>query len=138
MASLVNYSSESDSESEDNSKGVQLGKRSRDEALPPLPAVFKHTRVDDDPEKHQGRVRTVPHTVGQWPTHVYIEVKCGNEIKDIASKINGSRVTIDCPEDACHISLSKCLYLKEYQFESFKNQISSGVKSIKPSSTAYQ
>ncbi|KAH8554292.1 hypothetical protein BGW37DRAFT_518026 [Umbelopsis sp. PMI_123] len=153
MASLVNYSSASDSDSETSPEINQFGKRSREESLPPLPTAFKHIRtgtvtsglfainihmqtnqadIDDDPEKYQGRIRTVPHTEGQWPTHVYIEVKCSNEIKAVAFHVDASPVTVDCPNDKFHISLSKCLYLKEFQFDTFKSQIRNGIKSIKP------
>ena len=59
-------------------------------------------------------------------------MKCTKEVKEIAAKIAGPKVTVDCPEDMAHISLSKCLYLKDFQKESFIAQISAGMKSIKP------
>ncbi|KAJ2958272.1 hypothetical protein NQZ79_g6129 [Umbelopsis isabellina] len=130
MASLVNYSSESESESEDSPAVNEFGKRPRTETLPALPSVFKHARPDDDPEKYQGRIRTVPHTEGNWPTHVYIEGA-------VLEKIDIPDVIADSPDDACHVSLSKCLYLKEFQFDTFKNQIAKGLASVKPFSLAF-
>ncbi|KAI9283923.1 U6 snRNA phosphodiesterase Usb1 [Umbelopsis sp. AD052] len=138
MASLVDYSSESESDSETSPQITQIGKRSRsDSSLPPLPTAFKHIRTDDNSEKYQGRIRTVPHTEGQWPTHVYIEVPCSKEINDITAHINGSPINVDCPDDKCHISLSKCLYLKEFQHDTFVAQIKKGIKLIKPFSLSF-
>ncbi|KAF9171218.1 nuclear protein localization protein 4 [Mortierella sp. AD010] len=77
-------------------------------ALPPLPSslteLFKEReRPPDNPERHQGRVRTRAHIDGSWPVHVYLSaidalnetVKLSGDLFDIVSTlVKSARKTV--------------------------------------------
>jgi hypothetical protein len=78
MNGLVNYSSSDDgSETEveinDISKAAVPGCKRKVQLPMLLPSETKKARIVDQPEHHQNRVRSIPHTEGNWASHVYIE-----------------------------------------------------------------
>ncbi|KIW23230.1 uncharacterized protein PV07_11447 [Cladophialophora immunda] len=174
---LVDYS---DSSSEDEDQGTKKksikqggGKRKAEHVEPdgressraklpppPLPSSFHslyatnvRSSTTDDPSLHAGRTRQVPHAVGNWPTHIYLEwypsrcclatldavierarLALGSARED--SKINvhsflHSELGAQLP---LHISLSAPLVLKTEQREQFQTSLESKVRQgrIKP------
>jgi hypothetical protein len=161
---LVNYS-DSSSESEDqelaDKKNNQQGGRKRkaehidDEPvhsakpLPPLPPSFHslyatnvRTSTTDDPSLHAGRTRQVPHVVGNWPTHVYLEwYPPHSELAVLDALIRKSDQTTTAADKSSkphihgflrselgaqlplHISLSAPLVLKTEQKQPFQDSI---------------
>ncbi|KAI9321359.1 hypothetical protein BX666DRAFT_968559 [Dichotomocladium elegans] len=148
MLPIVDYES-SDSESDTETRSAHLV------AMPALPTFFSPGQYStrkcndpfltqvadglfcetasssrDDPAKHQGRVRTKPHTVNSWATHVYFEIPGGSEIRRIIEhvtaadkRIHGMDYSDGSPENLLHVSLSRCIFLKEHQLDSFARAV---------------
>lgn len=80
MNNLVSYSSSEDEEGTvvvpEVTKQPVAPSTSRKTKLPMLLKVeTKKSRINDQPEEHQNRVRSIPHIEGNWASHVFIECK---------------------------------------------------------------
>lgn len=159
---LVDYpesGTESDSQSESRIQTKQKRKaqddaRTRKESKrpPPLPSSFHslyatnvRTSAVDDPTLHAGRTRQVPHVVGNWPTHLYLEWYPAQEelgILDEVIKQVGHTQNSGCTTyirtysflrselgalQPLHISLSAPLVLQTDQKQLFEEDISSRI-----------
>lgn len=175
---LVDYSdSSSESDGGDLIKGDRQGSRKRKaeqiedsehalskaKPLPPLPASFHslyatnvRASTTDDPSLHAGRTRQVPHVVGNWPTHVYLEwYPSQRELAMLDRVLQRLRQMTQTAERSpksqvhdflrselgaqqpLHISLSAPLVLSTEQKESFLDSISTRLNHahIKPFTT---
>ncbi|EHK25432.1 uncharacterized protein TRIVIDRAFT_31794 [Trichoderma virens Gv29-8] len=122
---------------------------SSESGLPPLPAAFhdlyastvRHSVVDD-PALHQGRKRLIPHVVGNWPSHLYIEwhplADQHEKLVQLVCRVNeqiGSRVKLHSflKSDLgaplpLHISLSRPISLTTSNKDVFLDKISSALQ----------
>ncbi|ORZ24665.1 U6 snRNA phosphodiesterase Usb1 [Absidia repens] len=135
MDALLEYDSASD-EDDKQSTTARLGKRSLDQqelsvkkqALPKLPSLFSSiiTPTGTSSQDHQGRTRTRQGKINNWATYVYIQVPLGDEIQGILDAVTANNNNIHNMTQAdrgFHLSLTKCLYLKEHQLEEFSNAV---------------
>lgn len=84
----------------------------------------------DDPAFHQGRSRAQPGVVGDWPTHVYIDISLEHDLHGALTEIYAT-VVKQCPRirslllseynvpRSLHISLSPPIQLKHSQIPLF-------------------
>lgn len=72
MKNLVDYSSSEDDDIESVAPNINRVK---------LPMPFldksdkKENNPEEDPKEHQMRIRSIPHTEGNWASHVFIDCK---------------------------------------------------------------
>ncbi|KAK9469095.1 U6 snRNA phosphodiesterase Usb1 [Lipomyces arxii] len=100
---------------------------------PALPAGFldlyaSEPRMGDDPALHGGRIRQHPHTVGLWPSHVYIEwLPSADEAQRLEQAVPaGATSLVFSPRKAplpLHLSLSPPIMLKTSDRKSFFNNL---------------
>lgn len=81
---LISYSSSSGESSSPEPEDTPIVSTSKSTSpqpkkrkLPPLSSQLTIPIPVDDPSKHQGRTRTVPHVDGQWAAYVYVPIKAG-------------------------------------------------------------
>jgi U6 snRNA phosphodiesterase len=155
---LVDYP-DSDEDEEENIKTRSLAgsKRKADQLeaadtsapkskLPALPASFRSLyatnargATTDDPALHAGRTRQIPHVVGNWPTHVYLEWYPSHDelllledatgnIRSTLNEADRSQIHTFLRSDLgaqlpLHISLSAPLVLKTEDKKSFQEKL---------------
>ncbi|KAJ0303448.1 hypothetical protein COL5a_011354 [Colletotrichum fioriniae] len=117
--------------------------------LPPLPDEFHdlyastvRNATADNPALHQGRKRTIPHIVGNWPSHVYVEWHPSADqhslltalLDEIAPLLGTRELTSLLTSDLnaplpLHISLSRPLSLTMTQKDAFLSSLTSSLSS---------
>lgn len=113
----------------------------------------------DNPALHQGRTRAVPHTEGQWATHVYIPVPISSSqhpklrallrrvVKDAQTRVPELHPILDLGEEEetaaqsereaeveveLHVSLSRPLFLRAHQRDEFRKAVKRIADSTQP------
>ena len=82
--------------------------------MPKLPSFFDTAQQLTLQAQHKGKIRTVPHRENSWATYVYFKVDLDQDKKSI---LKYCKALEEIPEQ--HVSLSRTVYLKEHQLESF-------------------
>ncbi|KAI9473680.1 MAG: hypothetical protein EXX96DRAFT_578924 [Benjaminiella poitrasii] len=144
MKSLVQYESSDDEEEQvENTELIQKKSLKRKSStdlpeknkMPRLPSFFDAQRPVVVKEQEQNRIRKVPHKVDSWATFVYFKVDLTNSniMKKIGHCLDNSVELIE----EFHISLSRPVYFRKFQLESFVNDIKNAVRQIESFTIAF-
>ncbi|KAI0299597.1 hypothetical protein BC826DRAFT_906356 [Russula brevipes] len=175
-ATLVSYgesSSENEPETRAPSKEIPVPTPTPTPASPPppikkkrkLPALASHLAPavpPDDPSKHQGRTRTVPHVDGQWAAYIYIPLALRGALRHVVARAvdvargeaRGVRTLggadLDPNPDAdldaadsvadvreLHVSLTRPFFLRAHQREEMKRAVRDVAKAHPPFAVSF-
>lgn len=98
----------------------------------PLPSTIrslfdgnKEDHLEDNPESHDGRIRSFPHQRGNWSTYVYVPFNVGPEytvLFDNLLAVTGSGILLKMiPEP--HISLTRTVVLLHHWIDTFIDSV---------------
>jgi len=106
--------------------------------LPVLPSTLVIPVPVDNPVRHQGRTRTVPHVAGNWAAHVYLSVNVNRshalcslleaavaEAKRLVPALE-SFIPAECINKHAiefHISLSRPIFIRGHQKEELRRAV---------------
>ncbi|XP_076272105.1 U6 snRNA phosphodiesterase 1 [Rhynchophorus ferrugineus] len=137
---LKNYGNDSSSDEEVPGPRVSTKRclKDGDNALNkrlPLPEGFRKDRIEyrDDPELHDGRIRSFAHERGNWASFVYIPITEHVSLERLVSYIKELMVdNIDVkPMSDLHISLTKTVVLRYIWINPLVKTIQNYVKCFK-------
>lgn len=131
MDALNEYlSCESESEHEETDKSTV-------HKLPNLlqTVAEQNENQEDNPQLHDGRIRSIKHERGNWASFVYINVSntdlIGRMQVDLSKLIEESTALKVKNIDSVHLSLTKLLILSHHWIDSFIEKITSQVEEKK-------
>ncbi|XP_078368471.1 U6 snRNA phosphodiesterase 1-like isoform X2 [Oculina patagonica] len=107
----------------------------------PLPSgvldMFKEDSIpEDEPSKHDGRVRTFSHFPGNWAMHVFIPFKASVHFESLVvsvaeclSAVTSHEVHM-IPCDELHMSVSRTVPIRHYWIEPIVQQLRNGLSTM--------
>ncbi|KAL9976660.1 hypothetical protein ACROYT_G013985 [Oculina patagonica] len=107
----------------------------------PLPSgvldMFKEDSIpEDEPSKHDGRVRTFSHFPGNWAMHVFIPFKASVHFESLVvsvveclSAVTSHEVHM-IPCDELHMSVSRTVPIRHYWIEPIVQQLRNGLSTV--------
>ncbi|KAH8994116.1 hypothetical protein EDB86DRAFT_3064733 [Lactarius hatsudake] len=138
-----------------------------EEEIPPPPPPVKKRRLPalasylvpaiplDDPSKHQGRTRAIPHVEGQWAAHVYVSLVLRGALRGIVERavsiaqqeVAGVRLLGGADSDPnpdsvaavreLHVSLTRPFFLRAHQKEEMKRAVRDAAKAHPPFTASF-
>ncbi|KAH9010222.1 hypothetical protein EDB85DRAFT_2296913 [Lactarius pseudohatsudake] len=151
-AILVPYSGSSSENEEEIPPPPPPVKKRR---LPPLASHLMPAIPLDDPSKHQGRTRAIPHVEGQWAAHVYVSLVLRGALRGIVERavsiarqeVAGVRLLGGADSDPnpdsvaavreLHISLTRPFFLRAHQKEEMKRAVRDAAKAHPPFTASF-
>ncbi|KAH8978461.1 hypothetical protein EDB92DRAFT_1909607 [Lactarius akahatsu] len=149
---LVPYSGSS---SENEEEILPLPPPVKKRRLPALASHLMPATPLDDPSKHQGRTRAIPHVDGQWAAHVYVSLVLRGALRGIVERavsiakqeVAGVRLLGGADSDPnpdsvaavreLHISLTRPFFLRAHQKEEMKRAVRNAAKAHPPFTASF-
>ncbi|CAG4950153.1 unnamed protein product [Colias eurytheme] len=136
LSYLCEYGGSDESESEEVTKKPKL----------PPPDLSKISTIPidshlDDPDQHNGRLRSFPHIRGNWATYAYIQYPQYDNLNEIIVQFKEVLRTINEPSYLCdnlHISVTKTIVLKYHLISVFTTSLQDSIKSLESFELGFQ
>ncbi|XP_038119125.1 U6 snRNA phosphodiesterase [Culex quinquefasciatus] len=142
MHNIQQYSGDSSSEDDGQGSAVTGSKDSPKPDLLPtskkllqIEAATAEEPVDDDPAKHQGRVRSFAHERGIWASYVYVDYNDVEPLNDLQQHIidkASKELSLELNRvDNLHLSLTKTFVIRHHNITAFVENIRNAVSGFK-------